>query len=457
MTILDIVYDEFIKFLNENKVIEYYNQGLLQRYNWDASNKFQILVFMSPSIIDSTLTWSQTPIRDDKSWSSLNNQWDTRYYRIFQEVQVSELDPTPLYYMHNSMYEREIGNAYDVMQSCNILKCSNLSSLPSKLIPLGLRKTKTEYTLFYGISDHFLSTIVDKGIPLELIPLNQENLLVSSTDFYKTIKAFSSKVLSAIWYPRKELPFNYLNVNTETGKVSYLPKEKDKDVPEDEKYISKKRRETSMGRLLVRLAEEGFLDKCDIERASNFFSGLSKAVNIEIWDADRIREAYLEENYSPKMDCINSTLHNSCMRHPGCQDFFDFYKAAHAQIAVLLDENKKVLSRAILWKVNEDTYYLDRIYSTSPFYYIRFANAVKEKVNLKYYRVDGEFYDASTNKVLGEMHKLEPYILQTNELKTYEGLYPYMDTFHIYIPSLGIITNSGAFALRSTEGNRSRI
>lgn len=183
---------------------------------------------------------------------------------------------------------------------------------------------------------------------------------------------------------------------------------------------------------------------------SNFVSGYGENFSVEIWEPEKIRIAYLEDNYAEELKCIKSTLHNSCMRHAECQDFFEFYEKADAKIAVALDKKGKVCARAILWQINNSLYFLDRIYSISPFYYVKFAKAVASKVPIDFYKVDKTIYNIKT---LTEV-KMPVYRLFRPKLINYEGLVPYVDTFYIFDSTCGeLLTDAKIFRLQSTKGN----
>jgi hypothetical protein len=81
---------------------------------------------------------------------------------------------------------------------------------------------------------------------------------------------------------------------------------------------------------------------------------------------DLIKDAYHENNYvRPSND---SQLWNSCMRHVGCQSYFDIYtkNTNHVSLAVLKQDGR-IAARSVLWypdtKTNAVNKYFDRIYA----------------------------------------------------------------------------------------------
>ena len=100
--------------------------------------------------------------------------------------------------------------------------------------------------------------------------------------------------------------------------------------------------------------------------------------------------------------------------------------------------------------VQTTLYFLDRIYSISPFYYVKFAKAVASKVPIDFYKVDKTIYNIKT---LTEV-KMPAYKLFRPKLINYEGLVPYVDTFYIFDSSCGeLLTDTKIFRLQSTKGN----
>jgi len=85
---------------------------------------------------------------------------------------------------------------------------------------------------------------------------------------------------------------------------------------------------------------------------------------MEVWEGlEDIKTAYHEDNYlSPK-----GSLGSSCMRYEKCQGYFDIYDDAGCKILVMVDKDKKIHGRAIVWPevlINGKEYTLvDRIYT----------------------------------------------------------------------------------------------
>ena len=75
-----------------------------------------------------------------------------------------------------------------------------------------------------------------------------------------------------------------------------------------------------------------------------------------------IRKYYLYESY----ESDNHTLGGSCMRYEKCQKYLDIY-VKNPEVCQLLilksdDDKDKIKGRALIWKLTNGEYYMDRIY-----------------------------------------------------------------------------------------------
>lgn len=137
------------------------------------------------------------------------------------------------------------------------------------------------------------------------------------------------------------------------------------------------------------------------------------------------------------------------MRFPECQDFFEFYERAHTKIVVALDEKKKICARALLWKINDSLYFLDRIYSISPFYNVKFAKIIAKQFPIDFYKVGKTIYDMKTYSE----SPIPSYRIFREGLVNYTGPVPYVDTFCIFDSVRGeLLTTSGLYRLHNTGG-----
>ena len=96
-----------------------------------------------------------------------------------------------------------------------------------------------------------------------------KNIIRMSDKFTSIMKAFPAG-LSAILELNPSKKVNYLDIDYNTGKVSYLPIEKTlkKDFEPTRAYIDSNSKTTTIGRLLNKFNWALYLDRCDIERIS---------------------------------------------------------------------------------------------------------------------------------------------------------------------------------------------
>ena len=152
---------------------------------------------------------------------------------------------------------------------------------------------------------------------------------------------------------------------------------------------------TTFGRALEKLLNNRAYHPWSVNERNMFedtlmFNG-SEGNSFEVWDADRIPEAYYWENYAE--DC--GSLGHSCMRSDSDQKKVKFYKQMgdSVKILVLIDADKLILGRAILWQKcynrrRKDSFkVMDRVYSTRNSYQVLFHrwavdnNVIRKKLN----------------------------------------------------------------------------
>lgn len=186
----------------------------------------------------------------------------------------------------------------------------------------------------------------------------------------------------------------------------------------------------------------------DIESFVNGFKSkydyiLSNAKDkIKIVKGDEIKFYYNEENYSKKY----GQLAYSCMRYEECEDFFDIYESNDSiSMAVMLDTTKKILGRALLFKLNNGDTFMDRIYTSDTsdtLVFIQWAKEnrflYKEKNNSNsstYIMTPSNNYQNGIKMDL--VVKIDKYNLKYK--KAYR--FPYLDTLKYLYWQTGFLTN----------------
>jgi len=130
-------------------------------------------------------------------------------------------------------------------------------------------------------------------------------------------------------------------------------------------------------------------------------------LKIVILPPNKIRYAYLEDNYfAPNV----GNLGQSCMRHKEMQKALNFYVKNNIRIVVVIDDNRKIHARALLWdnvrstKLKNPFTYLDRIYANSDkllplFHDLTAANKWKRYPTTSVDNMDRYYYREDINAI----------------------------------------------------------
>ena len=172
---------------------------------------------------------------------------------------------------------------------------------------------------------------------------------------------------------------------------------------------------------------------------SNITSALQSQLDYEIKvvDGNQIIEYYNYDNISPE-----GTLGRSCMNNMDDEFFFLYSKNDEVvKLAILLDEDEVLLSRALLWKTNIG-WIMDRIYYSSDKYEYLFKDWAKEN-----------------NYILKEEIEDKTGDIKIQLKKSEFEYYPYLDTFKYICLNLNQLSNDDIFGdedevglLESTDG-----
>ena len=220
----------------------------------------------------------------------------------------------------------------------------------------------------------------------------------------------------------KFIDVSYLDIDPERDNmITYLPAGKIEVVPKEEKYTSKLRQSMKVGGFFKKIYSE--MDNVTLEKLGNLYRTAWTSVNgkhnqIEIIRGEEIRLWYLKDNYSGGSTRVGS-LWRSCMRHQKSQKRFDIYCENPDKIAlmIIVDEDLKLLARAILWRLSEPEgkIYLDRQYSVDVKYDLMMQERAKAEGWLYYGADQNKRMKVYLNKNYGDASKN-----------------PYMDTFKYF-------------------------
>lgn len=135
---------------------------------------------------------------------------------------------------------------------------------------------------------------------------------------------------------------------------------------------------------------------------------------IEMVKGAEIRKWYHQPNYKSG----KGSIHGSCMRYDACQAWFELYEKNPEVCSLLIyrDSPDKVAMRALLWKLDNGNFYLDRIYA---------ADEPDKTIFINYAKRNGWIaYDTHKGSLPSDL-KLKLNNIEYNK-------FPYMDTFQWY-------------------------
>ena len=168
----------------------------------------------------------------------------------------------------------------------------------------------------------------------------------------------------------------------------------------------------------------------------DLISHLKKAdtSQLKMVEGDDILKAYHCENYE------DGETMGSCMRYDYAQEYLKIYtdNPNEVKCLVLLNpETNKVRGRALIWHMDNDKYFMDRVYTTNKEYNTYFNNYAEE---------NGISKSANSTVTLENGGEYDTY--------------PYMDTFQYYHPESGSLAADGSevegsIRLQDTSGGHS--
>lgn len=273
----------------------------------------------------------------------------------------------------------------------------------------------------------------------------------SSDDIGKVMnRAISTKGYTYVWVKWEN------ESGEELGEGVY---NNNKLIPYDERIKqvwSKSRQDLKIGRALralLKSADISFLDK-ELEELVNQLKAEIGIMNdkfsfFDVVKGDDITYWYNFNKYYKQ----SGTLGSSCMKH-GDSYYFDIYASNPdvCQLVILKSEKDtdKIVGRALLWKLTDGNYFMDRIYTIKDSdvnlfrefcknngWYYKYYNNSSELV--KAVGPDGEINDSLSGNI--------------NIKKGYYNGYPYMDTFKWFSPGSGKLSiHSGDYELENTDG-----
>jgi len=269
-----------------------------------------------------------------------------------------------------------------------------------------------------------------------------------------------SKIVDLILYHRGEfIKKNGDFIRKEAGNdtISFIPKSK-LGLLHTGFNETKYRTPLKIGRFVSKfISNDGLnsfdVDQYDVESFVNLYKSFfdRDESRLKIVEGDDILKYYLAENYyRPNTSCIG-TLWNSCMRYREKNRYMEIYAKNPDKIKmlVLLAEDGKVKTRALLWESCQDREgnnykVMDRIYSIYDHDMIFFKNwAIKNGYIHKFEqsaRSENVFINLN-----GKVERIDLTVKLDNHICDY---YPYIDSFKFYSRKYGTLSNSEFFSYK---------
>ena len=252
---------------------------------------------------------------------------------------------------------------------------------------------------------------------------------IKFTQFKKALSILKKSVETN--YPDNLTLYDYIDKKLSDGSVSQS------DIntfynDSDWGIKDKSRNSTGIGRLVNQIFPGKYTSK-EVEDFVNSFKNVNKPGEneLKLVKGQDIKKYYLYTNYAEE----SGDLGNSCMRYTRCQEYLDIYtqNPNQVQLLVYLNEEDKVLGRALLWLLNDEKsddiegaeYFLDRIYGIDDSIKKLFQDHAETQGWA--WRTKSGYSDTKYITYKGEEHSG---VKMSIELDKYDfNYYPYMDTF----------------------------
>ena len=234
---------------------------------------------------------------------------------------------------------------------------------------------------------------------------------------------------------------NYLGLSSnDKTRISYLNKERELKILSKDLNVwdcTNMRYQAKPGAFLSKIFKQDFLNNKEVEKFANLFKTytLQSLFKFDVVDGKDIKHWYDGENYASS----NGSLGSSCMKYDNCQEFFNIYKKNKTVISmlILLDNDRRLVGRSLLWNANDDIKVMDRIYTIDDDQYTTlFKNWAIE--NNYIYRVHQNWANSLNFFKDNEKKEVKLEIQLSNYDHEY---YPYLDTFKWLNKNTGVLTN----------------
>jgi hypothetical protein len=269
-------------------------------------------------------------------------------------------------------------------------------------------------------------------------------MLNVTEELYSFLKNLEDEKVLRLFHLYEEFEMNYLGLEA-NGLISFIPSSKINKLNSESPY-AKFRSTIKFGRLLVSLFNTAKIEftNSEIENLVNKFkSNLDEFNKFDLFDTvsgeDILKWYYYKNNLtyrSRPMDGKGS-LGKSCSGHAINLELYRDNPERIKMVILYSDDTKtKIIGRSILWKVDENTHLMDRVYVENDSDYFLFK---KYAVSKGYWRrshnnkFEANFIDANENVIDKEIK------IPINNIE-YFG-YPFLDTMKFYNTKEHYLTN----------------
>lgn len=231
--------------------------------------------------------------------------------------------------------------------------------------------------------------------------------------------------------------------SSDNNKLSYLTKERISKIDKDGLNFWTSinlRYQSKPGALLGKIFNKNILDNKRVENFVNLFKSIvaGDKYNFTIVDGSQIKSWYSGQYYSSN----SGSLGNSCMKHDGCQNFFDIYINNNVKMLIMTDSDGMLFGRALIWEAIDDltgnlVKVLDRIYT---------INDDELSPIFKKWATKNDYIYRQNQNWTSSLHWVESGNVvekrMSIKLSSWDfNAYPYLDSFKFFNKNTGVLTN----------------
>ena len=271
---------------------------------------------------------------------------------------------------------------------------------------------------------------------LQFITESSEKILlpvVFSNEFKDKLdnigNSFVASSFKQLYDSEVEKEYTLISIGGNEDTITYTDSHRLKDYKGDLRKIKssdelwkKNRTEIKVGRFINKFFPKTFTDKAIEDFVNKWKSSSNENLRFDIWSGIDIVEGYKSKNYA----FHSGPLGNSCMNDETYLITFYAY-CPTAKLLVLLDEDDKILARALLWEDHEQRKIMDRVYYTEDKYYYRFVRWAEDN-DYFYKKLNSGHINCPFVKA-GSTYYLKTKVRIPNCFDFAEEGFPFLDTF----------------------------